>query len=87
MYDNFLLQIFKSYRNLLNFFVRTAEAERSEKTGAFQDLVTQSMNPGISNQKFSNRKILAAGMVVSMDTTQGTWSEEVLASVVTTVFG
>ena len=82
-----MLHLLRSYLNLFSFTDKVAGADKPVAMGASQDFFTQSKKPGISTQKFYKQKTLDFGMVVSMETTQGTWSEDVLASGSTTIFG
>ena len=96
-YEHLVANLFKEERlvlhflsaslNLLNLTDKVVGADKPIATGSSQEVLTQSRKPGISTQKFSKRKIFDFGIVVSIDTTQGTWSEEVLAKGNTTIFG
>ena len=84
--ESFLLHPFNSFLRLLSFEA-IYFAVSGFGLGLSQQLDTKSKKPGCSIQKFSNLKIFDFGIEVPMDTLHGMWSEVVLASGVTMVFG
>ena len=70
--ERLVLHFLSANLNLLNLADKMAGADKPTATGSSQEVLTQSRKPGISTQKFSKRKIFDFGIVVSIDTTQGT---------------